>query len=490
MDTRDPSFTVMMCRRLIPFLSIVIFSSTLLGQQATDIPEGAEREALLTRIALLENRLETEEAAILEAGAREAEQNAADSQEDPEALSQRIEELEERLGRLESTAVISEPETRVRQILVWVDDDGIEYDAEMPGTRSVVTYQRERVFRRQTINEKIEEALDDASARSVAVGVDAGIATQFGFQTQGTTTAADRNAYALASADLYFTAGIAQNTIFFADIVGLSGPPPDLEIGGLTLLNGYSARLVNQNELNLREAWLMTELVSQTLGVTVGRLDLTNYFDHNSAANDETTQFLSDALVNNPALGLSTNGTGTALVFDPKTGLALKLGIQQSNTDATNLSDSLYTLAEVSYLMTPASLGEGTYRFWYRTDNSNVGPQRKGFGLSFDQKLSASATVFGRFGRADANISHDFFYSGGLQFRAGGVFNPGDTWGIGYAHSILGTGERERLTEGYYNLNLTEKLGLSFHATHVTEIGIGPETVSYFVPGVRLQASF
>ena len=30
--------------------------------------------------------------------------------------------------------------------------------------------------------------------------------------------------------------------------------------------------------------------------------------------------------------------------------------------------------------------------------------------------------------------------------------------------SILGTGERERLTEGYYNLNLTERLGLSFHA--------------------------
>jgi len=386
--------------------------------------------------------------------------------------------------------VISEPETRVRQIEVWVDEDGIEYDEEMPGTRRVITYQRERVFRRQTINEKIEEALDDAASNSVTVGVDAGIATQFAFQTEGTTSAADRNAYALASADLYFTAGLAQNTIFFADIVGLSGPPPDLEIGGVTLLNGYSARLVNQNELNLREAWLMTELFGQNLGLTVGRLDLTNYFDHNAAANDETTQFLSDALVNNPALGLSTNGAGTALVFDPKTGFALKFGIQQSNSDATNLSDSLYTLAEASYLITPFSLGEGTYRAWYRTDNSNLGPHRKGFGVSFDQKLAAPVTVFGRFGRADADVSHDFFYSGGLQFAAGGVFNPGDVWGVGYAQSILGTGERERLTEGYYNLNLTEKLGLSFHATHVTEIGIGPETLSYFVPGVRLQASF
>ena len=36
----------------------------------------------------------------------------------------------------------------------------------------------------------------------------------------------------------------------FADIVGLSGAPPDAEIKGLTLLNSYTARLVRQNEVN------------------------------------------------------------------------------------------------------------------------------------------------------------------------------------------------------------------------------------------------
>ena len=49
-----------------------------------------------------------------------------------------------------------------------------------------------------------------------------------------------------------------------------------------------SARLVAQNELNLREAWLRTELFQQRLALTVGRLDLTNYFDQNAFANDET----------------------------------------------------------------------------------------------------------------------------------------------------------------------------------------------------------
>jgi high affinity Mn2+ porin len=462
------------------------------GPQREPTDRGPERQELLDRIALLEGQLtEARQPVAGETGPVEGtRQEDAEEQVDVEDLLNRIEILEERLGQLESTAVLSEPETRVRQIEVWVDDDGVEYDQEQPGTRRVITYQRERVYRRQTINEKIEEALDDAATNSVAVGVDAGIASQFAFQTQGTTAPPDRNAYELASADLYFTAGIAQYTIFFADIVALSGPPPDLEIGGLTLLNGYSARLVNQNELNLREAWLATELFSQNLGVTVGRVDLTNYFDHNAAANDETTQFISDALVNNPALGLSTNGAGGALVFDPKTGLNLKFGIQQSNSEATNLSEALYSLAEVSYLITPFRLGEGTYRFWYRTDNSEVDDRRDGLGVSFDQKLSRPVTLFGRFGSAEATTGRDYFYSGGLQFQGGGVFNPGDTWGIGYAHYDLATGEKERLTEGYYNLQLTERLGLSFHATHVVEKAAGAETVGYFVPGIRLQASF
>lgn len=408
---------------------------------------------------------------------------------DVEALQERIQVLEDRLGLLENTAVLSEPETRVREIVVWVDDNGAVYDTEQPGTRRVVTYQRERVYRRQTINEKIEEALDGAANRTVQVGVDAGITSQFALQTSGVTTPADRHAYELASADLYFTAGIAQYTIFFADIVALSGPSPDLEIGGLTLLNGYSARLVQQNELNLREAWLSTQLFSQTVGLTVGRVDLTNYFDHNGGANDETTQFLSDALVNNPMLGLSTNGAGGAIVYDPKNRLTLKIGVQQSKTSATNLSDSLYSLAEVSYLITPFRLGEGTYRFWFRHDNS-AAVQRTGLGVSFDQKLSRPVTLFGRLGSAEAITGRDYFYSGGLQFQGGVVFNPGDTWGVGYAHTDLATGEKERLIEGYYNLQLTERLALSFHGTQILERAFGTTTEGYFVPGVRLQASF
>jgi hypothetical protein len=404
-------------------------------------------------------------------------------------LQDRVDQLERRVNELESATVLSEPQTTVKEIQVYVDENGVEYDEPGPGRRPVVTYQRERTYRRQTINEKLDEALDDAASRSVGLGVDAAIVLQNAQQTSGPKMPADGETYELASADLFFTAGLAQNTIFYADIVGLSGTPPDNEVGGLTLLNGYAARLVRQNELSLREAWLMTELANQRIQLTAGRLDLTNYFDHNAVANDETTQFISDALVNNPMLGLSENGAGLAAVFDPKNGFTAKIGYQQSSSTAVNLSDSLFYLAEVGKLVTLGNLGEGSYRLWYRTDNSG-GVNQTGWGISADQKLNQALTLFARVGKAETAGPDDEFFSLGLQFKNGLTFNPEDAWGVGFANTELGSADEEDLIEGYYNLRMTQKLQLSFHLTHVTEKPFGTDEVSYFVPGVRLQASF
>jgi carbohydrate-selective porin OprB len=278
--------------------------------------------------------------------------------------------------------------------------------------------------------------------------------------------------------------------LFFADIVGLSGSPPDAEIPTLSLINGYTARLVRQNELNLREAWLRTEVFKNRLAFTAGRLDLTNYFDSNAFANDESTQFISDALVNNQMLGLAVNGTGAAAEFDAKNGLRLKFGLQQSNTEATNLSDSMFTLSEVGYTFTPFALPEGTYRVWFRTDNSDPVANRKGVGISLDQKLSNSLGVFGRYGQQETDIGHDRFYSVGVGINRGFVFNPEDHWGVGYAQIDLKTGDKEKLVEGYYNLMLTEKLRMSFNLTGVLDSPEGAPRFRYLFPGVRLQAAF
>jgi len=417
-------------------------------------------------------------------------ENTPPDSTDPQALLDRIKLLEQRLRDIESSAVLSEPETRVRKVDVYVDQDGNQFDQPTPGAKKTVTYQRERVFRRQTINEKIEEAMADAAEHNVEVGVDAGVVFQFAHRTKGEPTPADGHAYELVSADVFFTAGIAQNTLFFADIVGLSGPNPEGEMLVRTLVNGYSARLVEQNSISLREAWLRTELFGQRLAVTAGRLDLTNYFDHNMVANDETTQFLSDALVNNPALGLSENGVGLSLVFDAKNGLNFKAGFQQSSSTATSLSDSIFSLAEVGYLARPFGLSEGNYRAWYRVDNSGGTGYATGYGASIDQKIRQGVTLFGRYGASQAEVKRDHFYSGGVQFDNGMGFFPSDVWGVGYGQNDFQIGGKERLVECYYRFNLTERLNLSFHMSYFLELLEGGERLGYLVPGVRLQASF
>src|SRR6185436_1362886 len=78
-----------------------------------------------------------------------------------QSLLQKIATLEQRIGDLESSTVLSEPETRVRRVEVFVDQNGNEHDDPVPGAKQKVTYQRERVYRRQTISEKLEQAIED-----------------------------------------------------------------------------------------------------------------------------------------------------------------------------------------------------------------------------------------------------------------------------------------------------------------------------------------
>ncbi len=108
---------------------------------------------------------------------------AADAER--QELLQQVADLKQRVTDLESNTVLSEPETRVRRVEVYVDENGNEHDEQVPGSTPAITYRRERVYRRQTINEKIEEALADAEKHSVGIGVDAAITTQYAKRTKG-----------------------------------------------------------------------------------------------------------------------------------------------------------------------------------------------------------------------------------------------------------------------------------------------------------------
>ena len=187
--------------------------------------------------------------------------------------------------------------------------------------------------------------------------------------------------------------------------------------------------------------------------------------------------------------GLAVNGTGVVADYDPKNAFSFRLGVQQSNPDATSLSDSLYSLAEVGYTMTPFSLPEGHYRLWYRANNGEV-ESKRAVGFSIDQKLTNHVMAFGRYGTQKRTDDRDHYWSGGLSFGQGLAFNPLDTWGVGYAQMDLASGDEEKLTEGYYNFHLTERLRLSFSLQHGLDSPGTESRFGYLLPGVRLQAAF
>ena len=110
--------------------------------------------------------------------------------------------------------------------------------------------------------------------------------------------------------------------------------------------------------------------------------------------------------------------------------------------------------------------------------------------MSLDQKLTHIVALFGRYGTQESDFGDDHFYSAGIGFKTGIIFNPQDTWGIGYAQMDLASGEKEKLAEGYYNFHLTERLRLSFHLTHVLDTPGEESKFGYLLPGIRFQAAF
>jgi len=66
---------------------------------------------------------------------------------------------------------------------------------------------------------------------------------------------------------------------------------------------------LDSQDIAVTELW-WAQTLPGGLTLTAGKLDPTVYLDANRVANDETTQFLSSSMVNNPAVAFPDNGLG------------------------------------------------------------------------------------------------------------------------------------------------------------------------------------
>ena len=310
------------------------------------------------------------------------------------------------------------------------------------------------------------------------------------------------------SVDLEIESPIGEKGAAFLHIEGGEGAGIDDDVLSLSGCNADANNTAGR--LEVTEAWYEHSLLDKALAFTIGKLDLTAYFDGNEVANDETAQFLSSGFKNNLAVEFSDNGFGTRLTWSPIELLDLSLGLQDSDSDWENIFDHPFSIFEINLKPDFLGLG-GNYRFYAWRNGSNhtkwedaskTHEDNSGFGFSFDQGISDKVTLFARLGWQEEEVKEiKSAWSLGGELRSPFLSRPEDVFGIAYGKAILGGDYKESASsptndadeghfEAYYNIKVNEHLSISPDVQVITEPNGNDSADTVTVFGTRCQIDF
>lgn len=274
---------------------------------------------------------------------------------------------------------------------------------------------------------------------------------------------------------------------------------------------GVNADAGADSTFDLTEAWYEHRFLSDTVTFTIGKLDLTNYFDGNEAANDETTQFLSGGFVNNIAVEFPENSAAARLTVSPNELIDISIGAQSGDSDWEDIFEKPFLAAEAGIKPKFRDL-QGNYRIYAWTnrtdhvelkDTSNDREKGSGIGVSLDQQANDFLTFFGRIGYQDSKIYEiDIAWSGGLALNGSLWGRQNDTFAVAYGQAILSDDNEDVLRdaginpgdeghfEAYYSLAVNEHVAISADIQAVTNAGGDDEFETVIISGLRGQITF
>jgi len=411
-----------------------------------------------------------------------------------ELLKERVERLEERVVHQEE--VISEQRRRIQA-----------QEREIEQQKRALAEHGEAIKEADALKGLVEKAVRNVS---IAGGV-----TLVG---QGTWGLDEDTLDGSLSADLEIAAPIGEHGEVFFHIEAGAGDGLGDEFEGLGSVFGVNADAGdNGASLELTEAWYEHEFFDERLRVTFGKVDLTSYLDANEVANDETTQFLAPAFVNNPMVEFPENGLGVRVTGSPVEWFSITLGWQEADGDWEDIFDRSFGMGEVGF---HPSFGElnGNYRFYgwvnggdhTRWDDRLLGLEGDdhgwGVGLSFDQQVASWLTIFARAGYQDEDM-YEFDWGWSVGGALGGeLWGRGDDhFGLAYGIAYL-SGEYRRFSrlagdpdircnehhlETYYSISIVpEHLYLTPDLQWVRYPGGDKTEDSAVIGGVRMQVMF
>lgn len=237
----------------------------------------------------------------------------------------------------------------------------------------------------------------------------------------------------------------------------------------------------SSSRLEISEAWYQHPFMDDKLHFTIGKLDLTNYFDGNTVANDETSQFLSGGFVNSIAVEFPDNSGGARLTASPSDLIDVSLAWQSGDSDWEDIFDNAFYIGEVD--VKPVLQGkQGNYRFYGWTNQvdhaeligSNTDESGWGAGVSLDQQLTDALTFFARVGYQDEDVySFDVAWSAGFSVAGSLWGRENDILGLAYGMAMLSddyetnlrnsgiSPEDESHFEAYYSIFVNQHLAIS-----------------------------
>jgi len=303
------------------------------------------------------------------------------------------------------------------------------------------------------------------------------------------------------------------------DTAGIDGP----SVGSAFGVNGDA---IGDRAIDLVECFYQGPLFTRSLTLMVGKIDFTAVFDTSAYANDETTQFLNGAFVNNPTIPFPDYSAGVVLNWSPTDSWYIMGGAADAQADRreTGLNTAfhdedyflfIFELGLQHELDCPNGPLPGTYRlgFWNdpqpkaNSDGTKNYRDDAGFYATCDQMLvrenndrddAQGLGAFFRYGYAPSKTNDIAnFWSVGFQYLGPFEGRDEDVFGVAFAQGFFSdrasttyTNDYESAVELYYNARLSSQLNISPSIQYIAEPGGNSAVSDSVVVGVRAQMSF
>lgn len=237
------------------------------------------------------------------------------------------------------------------------------------------------------------------------------------------------------------------------------------------------------SDTRIAEAWYELP-IGELAALRIGKIDPTGIYDGNEVANDETTQFLADAFVNNPAIMFPGYAAGANLAITPSEQLTFNLGFFESTDDFEGSLSSSFLVGEAALGYQLAGL-DGHVRLTAWNEDTS---RSNGLAINIDQAVNDQITLFARWGsQDDDNDSLEFDNAMSL----GGQIALGENKvGIGYSvltsTDVAGPDDETQI-EAYYSHAINDNVHLTLDVQSISNPGFDSNNDDLVVYGLRAQ---